>query len=90
LPHRELVYDQNGNLATDSRYENYKDYNGLNFPSQIEIWRPQEEYDITITIVKIQLNEALPDDKFVLEQPPGAQVVHLDQPQASQMSGNAK
>jgi len=86
LPHRELVYDQTGNLATDSRYENYKDYNGLNFPSQIEIWRPQEEYDITLTIVKLQLNEPLPDDKFVLEQPPGAQVVRLDQPQSSQVT----
>jgi hypothetical protein len=87
LPHRELVYDQMGNLATDSRYDNYKDYNGLNFPSQIEIWRPQEEYDITLTIVKLQLNEPLPDDKFVLEQPDGAQVVHLDQPQSSQVNG---
>jgi len=87
LPHRELVYDQGGNLATDSRYEAYKDYNGLNFPSQIEIWRPQEEYDITLTIVKLQLNEPLLDDKFVLEQPAGAQVVHLDQPQASQVNG---
>jgi hypothetical protein len=89
LPHRELVYDQMGNLATDSRYENYKDYDGLNFPSQIEIWRPQEEYDITLTIVKLQLNETLPDDKFVLEQPDGAQVIHLDQPQSSQVNQTA-
>ena len=80
------MYDQMGNLATDARYENYKDYNGLNFPSQIEIWRPEEEYDITLTIVKLELNEPLPDDKFVLDQPPGAQVVHLDQPQASQVN----
>jgi outer membrane lipoprotein-sorting protein len=87
LPHRQLVYDQMGNLATDSRYEDYKDHSGLNFPSQIEIWRPQEEYDITLTIVKLQLNEPLPDDKFALEQPGGAQVVHLDQPQSSQVSG---
>jgi outer membrane lipoprotein-sorting protein len=90
LPHRELVYDQMGNLATDSHYENYKNYNGLNFPSQIEIWRPQEEYDITLTIVKLQLNEPLPDDKFVLQQPEGAQVVHLDQPQSSLMTGDGK
>ena len=40
---------------------------GVNFPSQIEIWRPQEEYDITLTIVKLQLNEPLPDDKFALD-----------------------
>ncbi len=87
LPHRQFVFDQDGNLATDSRYEGYKDHDGLNFPSQIEIWRPQEEYDITLTIIKLQLNEALNDDKFALDQPPGAQIVHLDQPQASRVNG---
>jgi len=80
LPHRQLVYDENGDLRTDARYENYKDYNGINFPSQIEIWRPQEEYDITLTIIKLQINESLGDDKFALEQPAGAEVVRLDQP----------
>ena len=87
LPHRQLIYDQDGNLATDSHYEGYKDYDGVKFPSQIEIWRPQEEYDITLTIVKLQLNEPLLDDKFALEQPDGAQVVHLDQPQSSKVNG---
>jgi hypothetical protein len=87
LPHRQFVFDQDGNLATDSRYEGYKDYAGVNFPSQIEIWRPQEEYDITLTILKLQVNEPLNDDKFALDQPPGAQIVHLDQPQASRVNG---
>jgi len=90
LPHRQLIYDQDGNLATDSRYEGYKDYNGVKFPSQIEIWRPQEEYDITLTILKLLLNEPLPDDKFALEQPAGAQVVHLDQPQSSRVDPDVK
>ncbi len=87
LPHRQFIYDQDGNLATDSRYEGYKDYDGLNFPSQIEIWRPQEEYDITLTILKLQLNGPLADDKFALDQPAGAQIVHLDQHQASRVNG---
>jgi len=86
LPHRQLVYDEHHNLVTDSRYEGYKDYDGVNFPSQIEIRRPQEEYDIVLHIVKLELNGTLTDDQFELEQPPGAQVIHLDQPQASQMS----
>jgi outer membrane lipoprotein-sorting protein len=86
-PHRQFVFDQDGNLSTDSRYEGYKDYDGVSFPSQIEIWRPQEEYDITLTIVKLQVNEPLADDKFALEQPAGAQIVHLDQPQASRVNG---
>ena len=87
LPHRQYVFDEDHNLATDSRYEGYKDYDGIEFPSQIEIWRPQEEYDITLTIVKLQLNEPLADDKFALDQPAGAQIVHLDQPQASRVNG---
>ncbi len=90
LPHRQFIYDQDGNLVTDSRYEGYKDHDGLQFPSQIEIWRPQEEYDITLTMVKLQINEPLPDDKFVLDQPAGAQVVNLDRPQASQVSGDRR
>jgi outer membrane lipoprotein-sorting protein len=83
LPHRQFVYDQNGNLSSKVRYDDYRDFNGVNFPSQIEIWRPQEEYDITLTMVKLEINQPLPDDKFALDQPPGAEVVHLRQPQSS-------
>jgi outer membrane lipoprotein-sorting protein len=78
LPNRQLIYDQSGTLVTDAHYSNYKDYNGLNFPSRIDIKRPEEEYDITLTIVKLDLNPQLADDKFVLDQPAGAQVIRLD------------
>lgn len=85
LPHRQLEYDVNGNLVTDTRYDDYKLHEGgIEFPWQIEIWRPQEEYDITLSTLKIELNLPLPDDKFALPQPAGAQVVHLGEPQASQ------
>ena len=77
LPHRQLVYDDHGNLATDARYEKYKDYEGITFPAQIEILRPREEYDIVLNVIKLQLNGKLADDKFTLEQPAGAEVVHL-------------
>jgi len=83
LPHRQLLYDAGGNLITSANYEDYREDNGVNFPWQIEIARPQEEYDITLTTVKLDLNLPLPDDKFVLEQPPGVEVVHLDKPQTS-------
>jgi outer membrane lipoprotein-sorting protein len=89
LPHRELQYDDVGNVTTNTLYWNYKkDDNGIEFPWQIEIARPQEEYDITLNIVKLDLNQPLADDKFILEQPPGAEVVHLDRPatQSSSMS----
>jgi outer membrane lipoprotein-sorting protein len=84
LPHRQLLYNQNGELITDATYDNYKDFAGVMFPAEIGIYRPQEEYDITLKIVKLQLNQPLSNDQFALQQPPGAEVVHLDQPQASQ------
>jgi outer membrane lipoprotein-sorting protein len=85
LPHRQIIYDENGNQVTISRYEAYKDYDGVEFPAQIDIRRPQEEYDILLSIVKLQLNLPLTNEQFLLQQPPGAEVVHLDQPESSQM-----
>jgi outer membrane lipoprotein-sorting protein len=78
-PHRQLIYDQQGNVVTDAKYDKYTEYGGIEFPSTIEIERPQEDYDITLGIVKLELNKLLKDEQFALEQPPGAEVVHLGQ-----------
>src|SRR5580698_11451304 len=82
-PHRQYIYDERARLVTDARYANYKEYDGVNFPSRIEIFRPQEEYDITLNMLKLEINKPLRDDQFALEQPPGAEVVHMDKPQSS-------
>jgi len=79
LPNRQLIYDETGTLVTDARYSEYKDYNAVQFPSRIEIWRPEEEYKITLTMVKLTMNLTLGNEKFALQQPPGAQVIRLDQ-----------
>jgi len=80
-PHRQYIYDERGILVTDARYANYKDYDGVAFPSRVEIYRPQEEYDITLNLLKLEINKPLRDDQFALQQPPGAEVVRLDQAQ---------
>jgi len=41
------------------------------FASTIEIERPRENYDITLNMVKLEINKALTDDQFALEQPAG-------------------
>ncbi len=76
-PHRQFIYNERGVLATDVRYGEYKDYDGISFPKQTEIERPQEEYDITLNMVKLEFNKPLTDDQFELQQPPGAEVVRL-------------
>lgn len=75
--HRQQIYNEEGTLVTDVRYGEYKEYDGIQFPSQTEIERPQEEYDITFNVVKLELNKPLTDDQFELQQPAGAEVVHL-------------
>src|SRR5271154_7504810 len=58
-PHRQYIFDNQGSLITDARYADYKDYDGISFPSRIEIFRPQEEYDITLNMLKLEMNKPL-------------------------------
>jgi outer membrane lipoprotein-sorting protein len=83
-PHRQQIYDESGILVTDVRYGDYNEYDGILFPKQTEIERPQEEYDITLKIVKLELNKPLNDDQFELQQPAGAEVVRLGQSNGSE------
>jgi outer membrane lipoprotein-sorting protein len=79
VPHRQIIFDVNGNVATEATYQIYQDYNGVSFPNVIEINRPQEEYTIRLTVDKMTINDPLRDDQFALQQPPGSQLVNLDQ-----------
>jgi len=80
VPHRQIIYDENASVATEVTYQVYKDYNGVSFPNVIEISRPQEEYSIRLTVTKMAINDPLRDDQFALQQPPGSQLVNLDEP----------
>jgi len=84
--HRQKIYNEQGILASEVHYGEYKDYDGISFPKQIEIERPQEEYDITLNMVKLELNKPLTDEQFDLQQPPGAEVVRLGQPKGEPVS----
>lgn len=84
-PREQFIYSEDGKIATDAKYAEYKDFSGTSFPSRIQIYRPQEEYDITLNMLKVDINTPLKDEQFVLEQPAGAQVVNLDRPQSSLM-----
>jgi len=89
VPHQQIIYDQTGAVATDATYQVYQDYNGVRFPNVIQISRPQEEYSIRLTVVKLVINDPMRDDQFALTQPPGSQLVDLDQPQPSNATNSA-
>jgi outer membrane lipoprotein-sorting protein len=78
VPHRQIMFDSHGNPATDANYQVYKDFDGVSFPSYIDIKRPQEEYDIQLIMVKLTINQPITEEQFALQQPPGSQLVDLD------------
>ncbi len=84
-PVRQIIYDKRGQIVTDVKYGLFKDYSGVQFPSVIEIKRPEEEYTITIGLVKATINQPLTDEQFALAQPQGSQIIRLDQNQHSEI-----
>jgi outer membrane lipoprotein-sorting protein len=47
------------------------------FPRRIHIRRPQEDYELTVSVTRLSLNGEISDDRFSLAQPPGTELVQL-------------
>ena len=71
-PHQQLLYDEHGSIVTDVHYDEYREINGVCFPTNIQIWRPREEYSIKLQVTKLTINGTIMDDQFVLQLPAGA------------------
>jgi hypothetical protein len=71
-PDQQLLYDEHGSIVTDVHYDDYREFNGVFFPTSILIWRPREEYSIRLQVTKLTINGPIMDDQFVLEPPSGA------------------
>jgi hypothetical protein len=68
---RQFIFDATGNILTDARYSDWKNYDNVPFPKHIEINRPRDEYAVVIDIVKMDINKGVSSDKFTLAQPDG-------------------
>jgi outer membrane lipoprotein-sorting protein len=78
LPYEQDIYDDAGVIETQATYSNYQEDDGVQFPHLIKILRPQEEYEITLTVEKITLNQQLNEDQFALTVPEGIAIKKLD------------
>jgi outer membrane lipoprotein-sorting protein len=87
-PHRQLIYSEDGQVRTEAHYEKYTEYDGVEFPAQVVINRPVEGYDITLSMVKLEINKQLTNEQFELEQPAGAEVVHLGEGSTTSAAGS--
>jgi outer membrane lipoprotein-sorting protein len=74
------AYGPKGALLSDVRYANWQPVaagSAEEYPMSIRIERPRDEYRLDLAISKIALNETLEADRFKLEAPAGAEVVHV-------------
>jgi hypothetical protein len=74
---RVQFYDSNGACTEDVQYSSYQDFQGIHYPTHVELSRPQDDYEVTITIEKATFNASIPPEKFDLKKPEGAQLIDL-------------
>jgi outer membrane lipoprotein-sorting protein len=74
---RTQFYEPDGTCTEDVRYSAYQDFGGIHYPSHIEVNRPEEDYQVTLTIEKATFNQPIAPEKFKLPKPEGADLVDL-------------
>ena len=73
------IFDADGEAVTDVRYADYAEFSGLAYARHILIDRPRDQFGLSLSVSQLQLNEPLPDDKFHLERPDGADFINLEE-----------
>lgn len=77
LPRRQLIYDDQGFIATRASYGQYGLVQGVEIPTQVVIERPAEEYSLRLTVQKMTLNQPLAAEKFRIVRPPNEKLIQL-------------
>jgi outer membrane lipoprotein-sorting protein len=79
LPYEQDLYDSEGNLETQVTYADYREFGSGRYPSTVTIKRPLEEYQIVLTVERVQENQPLTDDQFQINNiPDGTETQHLE------------
>ena len=77
---RQQIFDDQGDMISDTRYDDYQEVEGIPFPKRFLIMRPKDEYGIKLKVKKVKLNAPLGDEKFVLAQPSGSKLMDISSP----------
>lgn len=77
---RQMVFNEKGSILSDTRYNNWQAYGGVQFPSHIDISRPIDSFGAVLDIAEMQMNKALTDVQFALTQPEGSKLEVIGTP----------
>jgi len=70
-------YGAGGAVMEDVKYSAYQNYQGVQFPSHIQLERPDDDYSLGMTLTQATFNQPIPPEKFVLDKPAGAEEIRL-------------
>jgi outer membrane lipoprotein-sorting protein len=91
---RVQLYGAAGRLDSDVAYSDWQPLGATpgtggapaaaqaSYPRDIHIWRPQDDYKLEITILKLTVNEDISADRFELAQPAGSELVRVGEESA--------
>ena len=71
---RQQIFDSEGLIVSDTKYDKWQSYAGVSFPSHINASFKKDGYGVVMDITDMQMNPGLTDDKFALEQPEGSKL----------------
>jgi outer membrane lipoprotein-sorting protein len=66
-----------GKVASDVAYANWQITGATNYPWQVNVTRPGDDYQLQITIKKLTVNESVAADSFLLTRPAGTDLVDV-------------
>jgi outer membrane lipoprotein-sorting protein len=87
---RRQTYEPGGKLASDVRYGGWEAFGDVRYPRQISLARPGNDYKLQIGITKAVFNETITQDRFVLDQPPGSELVKVGEESQDMKSSQPK
>jgi outer membrane lipoprotein-sorting protein len=72
------MFDDDGEEVTDVLYAGYSPVSGISYPQEILVERPKDLYGLHLSISNLQFNQPVGEEKFLLDQPPGTELVDSD------------
>jgi hypothetical protein len=76
-PYQQFIYDADGNTTTAVTYLDYKEFDGVLFPTRVTVKLLQEEVEINFQIENVAINKPLEDAQFKFTPPAGSEIVKM-------------
>ena len=75
---QQRTFDSAGHVTSETKYSGWTAHGDVRFPTMIDMTRPQDGYELVLTVTDFKLNPPeITDEKFVLNAPDNAQIRNL-------------